>query len=176
MNKMYLLGHEESVKAHEMFMGRLKRDERLMNIIKKNNVDIDDILYLPTDDGREHKIVAITKSLAKYLFNNGHYELFDIQCDVMEHTVRDEHNRIAGFNLHVDCYLHYDVNVVKPPLMNIDDKVKFEYGFRFDDEENDVTNTHRRLVTHAEFAVVSLSELVSYIFAIMHKLLDENER
>ena len=61
---MYLLGHEESVKAHEMFMGRLKRDERLMNIIKKNNVNIDDILYLPTDDGGTFKVVAIMESLA----------------------------------------------------------------------------------------------------------------
>lgn len=171
---MDLLNSENSMEAYERFMNLLKQDERLMDIIEKNNVNIDDILYLPTDDGRGHKIVAIMKYLAKHLFNNGHYQLFDIELDVMEHTVRDEHNRIAGFDLHVDCYLHYDVNVVKPPLINIDDKVNFEYGFGFDDKEQDYINKYRRVSTHAEFTVKSLSELISCMFAIMHELLDSN--
>lgn len=173
---MDLLNSKNSTQAYERFMDLLKHDERLMDIIEKNDVNIDNILYLPTDNGRDHKIIAITKSLAKHLFNNGHYELFDIQCDVSEHTVRDEFNRIAGFNLHVDCYLHYDINVVKPPLMNIDDKVNFEYGFGLDDKEQDYINMYRRVSTHAEFTVGSLQELVSYMFAIMRKLLDENEK
>lgn len=171
---MDLLNSENSMKAYERFMNLLKHDERLMDIIEKNNVNIDDILYLPTYNGRGHKIVAITKSLAKHLFNNGHYELFDIQCDVSEHTVRDEHNRIVGFDLHVYCYLHYDVNVVKPPLMNIDDKVNFEYGFGLDNKEQDYINKYRRVSKHAEFTVGSLNELISYMFGIMHRLLDEN--
>lgn len=169
---MDLLNSENSMKAHRRFMNRLKHDERLMDIIEKNGVNIDDILYLPTDDGRGHKIIAIMKDLAKHLFNNGHYELFDIEFSVMEHTVRDEHNRISGFNLHVNCYMHYDVNVVKPPLVHVDDKVNFEYGFGF---EKDDINMYRRVSTHSEFTVGSLSELVLYMFAIMHKLLDENE-
>lgn len=173
---MDLLNSENSMEAYERFMNLLEHDERLMDIIEKNNVNIDDVLYLPTDDGRGHKIVAITKSLAKHLFNNGHYELFDIQCDVSEHTVRDEFNRIAGFNLHVDCYLHYDVNVVKPPLMNLDDKVNFEYGFGLDNNEQDYINKYRRVSTHAEFTVESLSELISCMFAIIHELLDSNEQ
>ena len=173
---MELLNSKNSIQAYERFMRLLKHDERLMNIIEKNNVNIDDILYLPTDDGRGHKIVAIMKDLAKHLFNNGHYQLFDIEFDVMEHTVRDEYNRIAGFNLHVDCYMHYDVNVVKPSLINVDDKVKFEYGFGLDNKEQDIINMYRRVSTHAEFTVESLHELVSCMFAIMHKLLDENKQ
>lgn len=176
MNNMDLLSSKASIESYEYFMRRLKGDERLMNIIEKNNVNVDNILYLPTDDGRDYKIVAITKSLAKHLFNNGHYELFDIQCDVMEHTVRDEHNRITGFNLDVDCYFHYDVNIVKPPLITIDNKVDFEYGFGLDDKRQDYINMYHRVSSHAKFTVESLSELVSYIFAIMHKLLDENNR
>ena len=171
---MYLLGHEETVKAHEMFMGRLKRDERLMNIIKKNNVNIDDILYLPTDDGGTFKVVAIMESLAKYLFSNTNYTLFNIEFDVMEHTVRDECNRIAGTRLHVHCYSHYDVNVVKPPLINIGNKVKFEYGFKIDNEVQCSVNIPERETIHAKFTVESLMELVSVMFAIMNKLLDEN--
>ena len=170
---MYLLGYEESMQAHERFMRLLKHDERLMKIIEQNNVSIDDILYLPIDDESTYKVIAIMKGLAKHLFNNGHYELFDIEFDVMEHVMRDEYNRIAGFKLHVDCYIHYDVNVVKPSLINIDDKVKFEYGFGF---ENTDIKPYRLVSIHSEFTVESLHELVSCMFAIMHKLLDENEQ
>lgn len=171
---MDLLSSKASIEAYEYFMRRLAGDERLMDIIEKNNVNIDDILYLPIDDDRDHKIVAITKGLAQHLFNNGHYELFDIQCDVSEHTIRGDYNRIVSFNLHVYCYFHYDVNVVKPPLINIDNKVNFEYGFGLDDEEQDYVKMYRRVSSYAEFTVESLMELVSVMFAIMHKLLDEN--
>ena len=173
---MNLLGSKASMDAYEYFMRRLKGDERLMNIIEKNNVNVDNILYLPVDDGRGHKIVAIVNDLAKHLFDNGHCQLFDIECDVSKHTIRGEHSRIAGFNLHVDCYLNCDVNVVKPPLMNLDDKVNFEYGFGLDNKEQDYINMYRRVSTHAEFTVVSLYELVSCLFVIMHKLLDSNEQ
>lgn len=61
---MDLLSSRASIEAYEYFIRRLKGDERLMSIIDKNNVNIDDILYLPTDDGRQSKIVAITKGLA----------------------------------------------------------------------------------------------------------------
>lgn len=49
---MDLLSSKSSIEAYEYFMRRLRGDERLMDIIEKNNVNIDDILYLPTDDGR----------------------------------------------------------------------------------------------------------------------------
>lgn len=69
---MNLLGSKASMEAYEYFMRRLKGDERLMNITEKNNVNVDNILYLPVDDGRGHKIVAIVNDLAKHLFDNGH--------------------------------------------------------------------------------------------------------
>lgn len=171
---MDLLSSKASMEAYEYFMGRLKCDERLMDIIEKNDVDVDDILYLPTDNGRQSKIVAITKSLAKHLFSNANYTLFDIEFNVREYTVRDRYNRITDIRLHVHCYTHYDVDVVRPPLIDIDidDKVKFKCGVGY-------WNTERvfvpvRETNQAEFTVESLMELVSVIFAIMHKLLDVN--
>ena len=169
---MDLLSSKSSVEAYEYFIRRLKGDERLMNIIGKNNVNIDDILYLPTDDGRQSKIVAITNSLAKYLFSNSNYTLFDIEFDVREYTVRDRYNRISDIRLHIHCCAHYDVDLVRPPLIDIDDKVKFKCGLGY-------WNTERvfvpiRETNQAEFTVESLMELVSVIFSIMHKLLDSN--
>lgn len=171
---MDLLSSKASLEAYEYFMRRLKGDERLMNIIDKNNVNIDDILYLPTDDGRQSKIIAITNSLAKHVFSNANYTLFDIEFDVREYTVRDRHNRITNIRLHVHCYTHYDVDIVRPPLIDIDDKVKFKCGLGY-------WNTERvfvpiRETNQAEFTVESLMELVSVIFSIMHKLLDEHEQ
>ena len=156
---MDLLSSKASKEACEYFIRRLKGDERLMNIIEKNDVDINNILYLPTDDGRQSKIVAVTKSLAQYLFSNSNYPLFDIEFDVREYTIRDRHNRITGMRLHVHCYAHYD-------------RVKCKCGIG-------CHNTERVFVpiqetNQAEFTVESLIELVAVIFSIMHKLLDAN--
>ena len=174
MSNMNLLGSKASIEAYNYFMKRLAGDERLMNIIDKNNVNIDDILYLPTDDRRQSKIVAVTKSLAQYLFSNANYTLFDIEFDVREYTLRDRYNRITGIRLHVHCYAHYDVDIVRPPLIDIDDKVKFKCGLGYWNTERLVAPL--RETNQAEFAVGSLMELVSVMFSIMHKLLDENEQ
>ena len=171
---MDLLSSKASIEAYNYFMKRLAGDERLMDIIEKNNVNIDDILYLPTDDGRQSKIVAVTKSLAQYLFSNANYTLFDIEFNVREYTVRDRYNRITDIRLNVHCYTHYDVDVVRPPLIDIDDKVKFKCGAG-------CKNTERMAVpiretNQAEFTVESLIELISVIFSIMHKTLDANDQ
>lgn len=171
---MDLLSSKASIEAYEYFIRRLKGDERLMSIIDKNNVNIDDILYLPTDDGRQSKIVAITKSLAQHLFSNTNYTLFDIEFDVREYTIRDRYNRITGIRLHVNCYTHYDVDIVRPPLIDIDDKIKFKCGLGYCNTERVVAPL--RETNQAEFTVGSLMELVSVMFSIMHKLLDENEK
>lgn len=171
---MDLLSSQASIEAYEYFMKRLKGDERLMNIIDKNNVNIDDILYLPTDDGRQSKIVAVTKSLAQYLFSNSNYMLFDIEFDVREYTLRDRHNQITGTRLHVNCYAHYDVDIVRPLLIDIDDRVKFKCGLGYWNTERVVAPL--RGSNQAEFTVESLPELVSVMFSIMHKLIDENEQ
>lgn len=171
---MDLLSSKTSMEAYEYFMRRLQGDERLMDIIEKNDVDINNILYLPTDDGRQSKIVAVTKSLAQYLFSNANYTLFDIEFDVREYTIRDRHNRITGTRLHVNCYAHYNVDIVRPPLIDIDDKVKFKCGLGYWNTERVVAPL--RETNQAEFTVESLTELVSVMFSIMHKLLDENEQ
>ena len=62
---MDLLNSKNSTQAYERFMNLLEHDERLMDIIEKNNVNVDNILYLPTDNGRDHKIIAITKKFSK---------------------------------------------------------------------------------------------------------------
>lgn len=171
---MDLLSSKASLEAYNYFMKQLEGDERLMDIIEKNDVDINNILYLPIDDGRQSKIVAVTKSLAQYLFSNSNYTLFDIEFDVREYAVRDRYNRITDIRLHIHCYAHYDVDLVRPPLIDIDDKVKFKCGLGY-------WNTKRvfvplRETNQAEFTVGSLTELVSVMFSIMHKLLDENEQ
>ena len=171
---MDLLSSKSSIEAYKYFMKRLEGDERLMDIIEKNNVDINNILYLKTDDGRQSKIVAVTKSLAQYLFSNANYTLFDIEFDVREYTLRDRYNRIIGMRLHVHCYAHYDVDIVRPPLIDIDDKVKFKCGLGYWNTERLVAPL--RETNQAEFTIGSLMELVSVMFSIMHKLLDENEQ
>lgn len=173
---MDLLSSKASIEAYNRFMRLIEHDNMLRKILDDNDVSSEEVLYLPTDECGTFKTIGIRNILAKHLFSNENYKLFDIEFNVSEYTVRDDHNRIVDIRLHVDCYLHFDVIVDALPNITIDDKVVFNNGIGFFDDVNGKVELMNRVSKHAEFTVGSLNELVSYMFAIMHKTLDENEK
>lgn len=170
MIEMYLLSYGESLKAYNRLVGRLENDKRLMKIIEENDIDIDYALYFPLSDASSFKTVVIRGDLGEHLYNKNGTKLFDIEFDVHERAIRCDN---GGFDLvlDVDCYLRYGVKRELPKLIEIEDKVKFEWN-------SGITGTSKALRTTAKasFRVGSLEELVSYMFAIMRKTLDENEQ
>lgn len=170
VNNMDLLSRNESLKAYNRFMKRLENDERLMKIIEENNININYELYFPLDSASSFKSIGIKYDLAKHLYNKNGTQLLDIEFDIHERAVRRDK---GGFDLvlDVDCYMRYGVKRELPKLIKIEDKVKFEFN-------DGITRTSNmgRITAKARFTVGSLQELVSYMFAIMHKILDENEQ
>lgn len=173
---MDLLSSKASIEAYKRFVRLLEHDDLLRAILDNNNIAAEEVLYLPVDERGTFKTIAIRSILTEHLFSNENYKLFDIEFNVSEYTVRDDHNRIVDIRLHVDCYLHFDVIVDALPNITIDDKVVFNNGIGFFDDVNGKVELMNRVSKHAEFTVGSLNELVSYMFAIMHKTLDENEK
>ena len=173
---MNLLGSKDSLEAYNRFVKRLEGDERLSRVLNDNELAAEETLYLPTDEHGTFKTIAIRNVLAEHLFSNENYELWNIEFNVNEYMVRDDYNRIVDLRLHVDCYLHFDVRVKALPNITIDDKLIFNHGIGYFDAVNDNIELMSRVSKHARFTVESLSELVSYMFGIMHKLLDENEQ
>lgn len=167
---MYLLQHTASLEAREEFMCRLKDDELLFKIIEDNDIDIDDVLDLPTNNCYYSKIITIKPSLAKHLYHKENLQLSNIEFDVLERTTRTEDGGV-GYEILCDCYTYYDVLPVTPPLFEIDERVKFA--------DRGVTlkrSMAGRVGAISSFTVGSLKEIVSYMFEIMHKILDENEQ
>lgn len=173
---MNLLGSKDSLEAYNRFVKRLEGDERLSKILNDNELATEETLYLPTDECGTFKTIVIRNVLAEHLFSSEHYKLWDIEFDVHEYMVRDDCNRIVDLRLHVDCYLHYDVRIEALPNITVGDKVVFNHGIGYFEDVNDKIELMSRVSKHAEFTVESLHELVSSMFAIMHKLLDENEQ
>lgn len=167
---MDLLSHNESLKAYNRFMKKLENDERLMKIIEENDINIKYELYFPLGNASSFKSIGIRYDLVKHLYNKNGTQLFDIEFDIHKRAIRRDK---GGFDLvlNVDCYMRYGVKRELPKLIEIEDKVKFE----FNDGITGTSNTGR-ITAKARFTVGSLQELVSYMFAIMHKLLDENEK
>ena len=170
VNNMDLLSRNESLKAYNRFMKRLENDERLMKIIEENNININYELYFPLDSASSFKSIGIKYDLAKHLYNKNGTQLLDIEFDIHERVIgRDK----GGFDLvlDVDCYMRYGVKRELPKLIKIEDKVEFEFN-------DGITRTSNmgRITAKARFTVGSLQELVSYMFAIMHKALGENEQ
>ena len=170
MIEMYLLSYGESLKAYNRLVGRLENNKRLMKIIEENDIDIDYALYFPLGDASSFKTVVIRGDLGEYLYNKNGTKLFDIEFDVHERAIRRDN---GGFDLmlDVDCYMRYGVMRELPKLIEIEDRVKFEWN-------SGITGTSEALRTTAKarFRVGSLEELVSYMFGIMHRILDENEQ
>lgn len=173
---MDLLSSKASIEAYNRFMRLIEHDDMLRKILDDNDVSSEEVLHLPADEGGMFKTIGIRNILAKHLFSNESYKLWDIEFDVSEYTVRDDSNRIVDVRLHVDCYLHFEVRVDELPSIVIDNKVVFHNGFGFLGAVNGKAELTNRVTKHAEFTVGSLNELVSYMVAIMHKLLDENEK
>ena len=167
---MDLLSHNESLKAYNRFMKKLENDERLMKIIEEDDINIKYELYFPLGNASSFKSIGIRYDLVKHLYNKNGTQLFDIEFDIHKRAIRRDK---GGFDLvlNVDCYMRYGVKRELPKLIEIEDKVKFE----FNDGITGTSNTGR-ITAKARFTVGSLQELVSYMFAIMHKLLDENEK
>ena len=167
---MDLLSHNESLKAYNRFMKKLENDERLMKIIEENDINIKYELYFPLGNASSFKSIGIRYDLVKHLYNKNGTQLFDIEFDIHKRAIRRDK---GGFDLvlDVDCYMRYGVKHEMPKLVEIKDKVKFE----FNDGIIGTSDTGR-ITAKARFTVGSSQELVSYMFAIMHKILDENER
>ena len=155
-------------------MRLIEHDDMLRKILDDNDISFEEVLYLPIDEHGTFKTTGIRNILAKHLFSNENYKLWDIEFDVNEYTVRDDSNKIVDIRLHVDCYLHFDVMVKALPNITIDDKVVFHNGFGFLGAVSGMAELTNRVTKQAEFTVGSLNELVSYMFGIMHRLLDEN--
>lgn len=167
---MDLLSHNESLKAYNRFMKKLENDERLMKIIEENDINIKYELYFPLGNASSFKSIGIKYDLVKHLYNKNGTQLFDIEFDIHKRAIRRDK---GGFDLvlDVDCYMRYGVKRELPKLIEIEDKVKFEWN-------SGIAGTSKalRTIAKASFRVGSLEELVSYMFAIMRKTLDENEQ
>lgn len=167
---MYLLQRTASLEAREDFMSQLKDDKRLFKIIEDNDIDIDDVLDLPTNNCYYSKTITIKPSLAKHLYNKDNLQLSNIELYVLERTTRTDNGGV-GYEILCDCFMYYDVLPVSPPLFKIDERVKFK--------DRGVTlkrNMLGRVGAMSSFTVSSLREIVWYMFDIMHGILDENEK
>ena len=171
---MDLLSSKASTEAYKRFVRLLEHDDILLAILDDNDVATEEVLYLPTDECGTFKTIGLRNILAKHLFSNENYKLWDIEFDVNEYTVRDDSNKIVDIRLHVDCYLHFEVRVDELPSIAIEDKVVFHHGHGFLGVLNGKAELTNRVSKHAEFTVGSLNELISYMFGIMHRLLDAN--
>lgn len=167
---MYLLQHTASLEAREDFMRQLNDDKRLFKIIKDDDINIDDVLDLPTNNCYYSKTITIKPSLAKHLYHKDNLQLNNIEFYVLERTTQLDDGGV-GYEILCDCCTYYDVLPVTPPLFEIDERVKFT--------DRGVTlkgSMVGRVGAISSFTVSSLKEIISYMFEIMNKILDENER
>ena len=92
---MDLLSSKASIEAYNRFMRLIEHDDMLREILDDNYVSSEEVLYLPADECGTFKTIGIRNILAKHLFSNENYKLWDIDFNVSEYTGREDSKRIV---------------------------------------------------------------------------------
>lgn len=148
-----------------LFFERLNDDEMLDELVRENNVDLENVLYTSIDSEWGQHGVLVRNELLK------HFPTKDDNVEIGSINIRITNNWQRNV-LDVNCKIDFSFKVVFPIAIDIED-VKFVYKDEFGREcSNEIdgryTNLRRMETT---FEVRTADELVDVTFRIFEQLL-----
>lgn len=148
-----------------LFFERLNDDEVLDELVRKNNVDLENVLYTSIDgEWGQHGVLVRNELLRHFPTKDDNVEIGSINMRITNNWQRNV--------LDVNCKIDFSFKVVFPTAIDMED-VKFIYKDEFGREcsnEIDGRYTHlRRMET--TFEVRTVDELVDVTFRIFEQLL-----
>ena len=148
-----------------LFFERLNDDEMLDELVRVNDVDLENVLYTSIDGGWGQHGVLVRNELLKYFpTKDDNVEIGSINMRITNNWQRNV--------LDVNCKIDFSFKVVFPTAIDMED-VKFIYKDEFGREcSNEIggryTNLRRMETT---FEVRTADELVDVTFRIFEQLL-----
>lgn len=148
----------------QRFFERLSSDELLDELVRENDVDLENILSTYVDDTWGYHSIRISHELLKHFLKDDVVNIMSIRMILTNYTEKEF--------LGVDCEVQFSYKVRFPNVITIDDNVEFKYKDEFGRTCGNVItngiNTHRMDST---FDVRTLDELVDVTFKIFEQLL-----
>lgn len=165
MSRMVLVDKPFMDEFKLLFFERLNDDEMLDELVRENNVDLENVLYTSIDgEWGQHGVLVRNELLKHFPTKDDNVEIGSINMRITNNWQRNV--------LDVNCKIDFSFKVVFPTAIDMED-VKFVYKDEFGREcSNEIdgryTNLRRMETT---FEVRTADELVDVTFRIFEQLL-----
>lgn len=153
-----------------LFFERLSDDEVLDELVRKNNVDLENVLFTSIDgEWGQHGVLVRSELLKHFPIKDNNVEMGSINMRIT--------NNWQSNVLDVNCKIDFSFKVEFPTAVDMED-VKFiykdEFGLECDNEIIERYTNLRRM--ESTFEVRTVNELVDITFKIFEQLLIEENR
>lgn len=148
----------------QRFFERLSSDELLDELVRENDVDLENVLSTYVDDTWGYHSIRISHELLKHFLKDDVVNIMSIRMILTNYTEKEF--------LGVDCEVQFSYKVRFPNVITIDDNVEFKYKDEFGRTcGNVITNGINTRRMDSTFDVRTLDELVDVTFKIFEQLL-----
>ena len=164
VSRMLKVNREFMNEFEQRFFERLSSDELLDELVRENDVDLENILSTYVDDTWGYHSIRISHELLKHFLKDDVVNIMSIRMILTNYTEKEF--------LGVDCEVQFSYKVRFPNVITIDDNVEFKYKDEFGRTcGNVITNGINTRRMDSTFDVRTLDELVDVTFKIFEQLL-----
>ena len=164
VSRMLKVNREFMNEFEQRFFERLSSDELLDELVRENDVDLENILSTYVDDTWGYHSIRVSHELLKHFLKDDVVNIMSIRMILTNYTEKEF--------LGVDCEVQFSYKVRFPNVITIDDNVEFKYKDEFGRTcGNMITNGINTRRMDSTFDVRTLDELVDVTFKIFEQLL-----
>lgn len=165
---MLTVNREFMNEFEQRFFERLSNDELLDELVRENDVDLENVLSTYVDDTWGHHDIRVSHELLKHFLKDDAVTLESVRMIITNYTDKE--------CLGVYCEVKFSYKVSFPSIILIGDDVEFKYKDEFGRTCGDViTNGINTRRMESTFEVRTVEELVNVTFKILEQLLKEGE-
>lgn len=147
-----------------LFFERLNDDDVLDELVRENDVDLENVLSTYVDDTWGYHSIRVSHELLKHFLKDGAVNIMSLRMTITNYTDKEF--------LGVNCEVQFSYRVRFPNVITIDDNVEFKYKDEFGRTcGNVITNGIDTRRMESTFDVRTLDELVDATFKILEQLL-----
>lgn len=166
---MLTVNREFMNEFEQRFFERLSNDELLDELVRENDVDLENVLSTYVDDTWGYHSIRVSHELLKHFLKDDVVNIMSIRMILTNYTEKEF--------LGVDCEVQFSYKVRFPNVITIGDDVEFKYKDEFGRTcGNVITNGVNTRRMESTFKLFTVNELVDVLFEILGQLLKEENK
>ena len=166
---MLTVNREFMNELEQRFFERLSNDELLDELVRENDVDLENVLSTYVDDTWGYHSIRVSHELLKHFLKDDVVNIMSIRMILTNYTEKEF--------LGVDCEVQFSYKVRFPNVITIGDDVEFKYKDEFGRTcGNVITNGVNTRRMESTFKLFTVNELVDVLFEILGQLLKEENK